>query len=78
MLIKVALSYYMEGEHRQGASQPRVSAWGLQLEGGCEVTERVRRLRRCVGLRLCGSMRQPDAKFPAGLPVVPCPKGLWP
>jgi hypothetical protein len=33
MLVKVGLSYYMEGEHRQGASLTRVSAWGLQLGG---------------------------------------------
>ena len=33
MLVKVGLSYYMEGEHRQGVSLTRVSAWGLELGG---------------------------------------------
>ena len=28
MLVKVDLSYYMEGEHSQGASNPRVSGLG--------------------------------------------------
>lgn len=28
MLVKVVLSYYMEGEHSQGASNPRVSGLG--------------------------------------------------
>jgi len=29
MLVKVVLSYYMEGEHSQGASNPRVSGLGV-------------------------------------------------
>lgn len=33
MLVKVGLSYYMEGEHRQGVSLTRVSAWGLLAWG---------------------------------------------
>lgn len=35
MLVKVALSYYMEGEHSQGASNPRVS--GLGASGAWEI-----------------------------------------
>ncbi len=48
MLVKVVLSYYMEGEHSQGASNPRVlgsgSEVGLCVEG-CLGASRVRCLR---------------------------------
>ena len=35
MLVKEGLSYYMEGEHSQGASLTRASDWG-QTAGGLE------------------------------------------
>ena len=42
MLVKVVLSYYMEGEHSKGASTPRAFAqWtelGKRAEGNCERT----------------------------------------
>jgi len=56
MLVKVVLSYYMEGEHSQGASNPRVSgsggkwdAWGKEAFGS-GFSVRVLRLRRAFGL----------------------------
>ena len=54
MLVKVVLSYYMEGEHPQGASNPRVSGPGAS---GAWVKEALGerfgaglRLRRAFGL----------------------------
>ena len=49
MLVKVGLSYYMEGEHRQGVSLTRVSAWG-QLTGGRAMVMCELRSSRRVGL----------------------------
>jgi hypothetical protein len=51
-VVKVVLSYYMEGEHSQGANNPRVLGADGELEGLVSWLWRLR-LRRVFGFDFC-------------------------